>query len=453
MIDDLPELADPTRPSDSPDVGLAGPTRAIVHLDRIAANLRGIREKVGPDRGILMAVKADAYGHGAVEVSRYVEREKLADWFGVATVGEGVELRRAGITSPIFKLSPALPAEVAPALEARLTLAVASVAEADAVEAAAADLAAGAGNGGPGDGRHGCRQGDGRGNEGSRGDGDYRDGRRTHRDRGVGRVAIHVAIDSGMGRIGLAPGDVEGFAEHVRDRCPHLRVQGAFTHFAVSDSADPEVIAFTEGQLTVLRQGVAALSENLGYMVEIVHAANSGGVLGHPGSWGNLVRPGIMTYGYYPDPSTPRTIELRPALEWRAPVTFVKRVKAGETVSYGRTWTASEDTWVATLPVGYADGYRRLLSNTGRVLAAGREFVVAGRVCMDQTMIDLGPAGVGGPALQVGDEVVLLGESEQARYTADEMAADLDTIPYEVLTLIGRRVRREYRTSAPTTRT
>ena len=285
-----PDLADPARPTDSSDAATAGPTRAIVHLDRIAANLRGIRAKVGPDRGILMAVKADAYGHGAVEVSRYVEREKLADWFGVATVGEGVELRRGGITSPVFKLSPALPGEVEAALEARLTLAVASIAEADAVEAAVEAAAAKTLAGAP---------------------------------RGSRRVAVHAAIDSGMGRVGLAPAEAGRFAEHVRDHCPHLRVEGAFTHFAVSDSADPEAVAFTDRQLTAFRQGVAALSENLGYLVEIVHAANSGGVLGHPGSWGNLVRPGIMTYGYYPDPGTPRTIELRPALEWRAPVTFI----------------------------------------------------------------------------------------------------------------------------------
>lgn len=381
----------------------SGPTRALVYLDRIAANLRGIRERVGPGRGILMAVKADAYGHGAVEVSRYVEREKLADWFGVATVGEGIELRAAGIVSPIFKLSPALPAEVEAAVTHDITLAVASVAEAEAVEAAAASAA------------------------------------RT--------VNVHVAVDTGMGRIGLAPDDVESFGAHVAQNCPHVRVQGMFTHFAVSDVADDDSVAFTQGQISRLREAVGAISDRLGYFVEIVHAANSGGVLAHPDSWGNLVRPGIMAYGFYPDPSTPHTIELLPALEWRAPITFVKKVQKGWSVSYGRTWTAPRDSWIATLPVGYADGYRRLLSNTGRVLARGREYPVVGRVCMDQTMIDLGPAGaIGAPdsPLNVGEEVVLLGSDGEARYTADEMAAHLDTIPYEVLTLIGRRVRREY---------
>jgi alanine racemase len=170
------------------------------------------------------------------------------------------------------------------------------------------------------------------------------------------------------------------------------------------------------------------------------HLANSGGVLAHPDSWFDMVRPGVMIYGSYPDPACPRTVPLLPGLEWGTRVTFVKPVRAGETVGYGRTWTASQDTWIATVAVGYGDGYSRALSNRGRMLAAGRSAPVAGRVSMDQTMLDIGPE----PTVKVGDEVVLLGASGNEAITPAELAGLVGTIPYEITCMINRRVARAY---------
>lgn len=385
-------------PADATSIGdtAGGPSFAVVRLDRLAANLRAIRAAVGVDRDIMMPVKADAYGHGAVAVSRYVERHGLAEWLAVATIGEASELRAAGITLPIFKLSPCLAPEFISAFRLGVTVPVGSVQEARAAQEAATQL-------------------------------------------GI-RARVHLKIDSGMRRVGVDAAQVKEVATTIAEECPDLRVEGAYTHFAVSDTDTDEATSFTREQLRRFQVAVAEACEALGYLVECVHAANSGAVLAHPEAWGSLVRPGIMTYGYYPDPSTPRTIELAPVLEWRCPLTQVKRVSAGDTVSYGRTWTAESDTWVGTLPVGYADGYRRALSNRGTVLAGGAGHQVIGRVCMDQLMIDLGTQ----TRLQAGDEVVLLGADGEVRYDADDMAAVLDTIPYEVLTGIGRRVERRF---------
>ncbi len=209
------------------------------------------------------------------------------------------------------------------------------------------------------------------------------------------------------------------------------------SHLPVADV--PEGADFTADEIARFRELAATLEAEHGPLVK--HLANSGGVLAHPDSWLDLVRPGVMAYGSYPDAHTPRTVGLLPGLEWRAPVTFVKRVRAGESVGYGRTWTAPADTWLATVAIGYGDGYSRSLSSRGRMLANGRSYPIAGRVSMDQTMIDLGPE----PALAVGDEVVLIGRSGDEEITAAELAELQGTISYEVTCAIGARVAREHR--------
>ena len=209
------------------------------------------------------------------------------------------------------------------------------------------------------------------------------------------------------------------------------------SHLPISDS--PAGDEFTRVQIELFRATVEKVVAARG-PVPLVHLANSGGVLAHPDSWFDMVRPGIMIYGAYPDPEVPRTIPLLPGLEWRSRVTFVKQVSAGETVGYGRTWTAPRDTWIATVPIGYGDGYSRLLSNRGRMLVAGRSYPIAGRVCMDQTMIDLGQT----TDVAVGDDVVLLGRSGTDEITTSEIAALMGTIPYEVTCLITRRVARAF---------
>lgn len=367
-------------------------THAVIHLDNIRANLLAIRAAVGADRKLLIAVKANAYGHGAVAVARLAEAAGV-DWLGVATVPEGLQLREAGIRLPILKLSPAFPEEMAAAVGAGITLAVCDRANAEALQAVCAAL-----------------------------------GRDTD---------VHLVIDTGMARIGAQPGDAPELAVFLAERCPRLRIQGVFTHLPVSDAADP---AYTRAQVQRFRAAVAEVEGRLGRKLELVHCSNSGAVLGHPDAWLDMVRPGIMIYGFYPDAGTPRSIPLRPGLSFHTRVSFLKRIKAGTQVGYGLTWTAARDTWLATLPVGYADGFNRLFSNRGRVLIGGRSYPVVGRVCMDQCMVDLGDE----TTVRVGDPVVLIGRSGDQEITVDELAQALGTITYEVTCQINARVERVY---------
>jgi alanine racemase len=367
-------------------------THARIHLDNIRFNLEGIRQAVGPDRKILIAVKANGYGHGAVEVSRMAEAVGI-NWLGVATVPEGLQLRAAGIKLPILKLSPAFPEEMQAAVQDGLTLTVASRENADALEAV-------------------CRA----------------DELKTN---------IHLKIDTGMGRIGVTPEDAPTLAAYIEGNCPHLRLDGLFTHFPVSDEADP---TYTQGQIEHFKAVVEAVQLAIGRKVDIIHASNSGAVLGHEPAWFDMVRPGIMIYGFYPDAGTPRTIPLRPGLSFLTRISFLKKVKAGTSVGYGRTWIAPEDTWIATIPAGYADGFNRLFSNKGRVLINGKSYHIVGRVCMDQSMVNLGRD----TDAKVGDEVVLIGKSGSEEITCYEWAEKLGTITYEVTCQINSRVERIY---------
>ena len=365
------------------------PAVVTTRLDGIRANLEAIRERVG-DRKVLAAVKADAYGHGAVQVARMIQDTGAADWLGVANVAEGVELRAAGIRLPILKLSVARGDEVAEAVASDLAL---CVVDAESVNEAA--VAAGS--------------------------------------QGV-TVEVHLKVDTGMRRIGCPPGQAPELAKLI-DAAPGLRLGGLMSHLPISDS--PAGDEFTTAQIELFRVTVENVAAARG-PVALVHLANSGGVLAHPESWFTMVRPGIMIYGAYPDPEVPQTVPLQRGLEWRSRVTFLKQVAAGETVGYGRTWTAPHDTWIATVPIGYGDGYSRLLSNRGRMLIAGHSYPIAGRVCMDQTMIDLGQT----TDVAVGDEVVLVGRSGQEEITTTQIAELMGTIAYEVTCLITRRVAR-----------
>lgn len=372
-------------------------TVATTHLGNIRRNLAAVRARVTaerPDRLVLAAVKADAYGHGAREVARLIQATGAADWLGVATVPEAMELRAAGVTMPVLKLSPALsPDEVEAALRADVTLAVASAGDIDQVAAAVVAL-------------------------------------------GLDRPAdVHLKVDTGMRRIGCEPAAAPALCRLI-DAQPSLRLGGFFSHLPVSDTEAGR--AFTQRQIATFAAAAAAAEAARG-PIPLKHLANSGAVLQHPDAWFDLVRPGIMLYGNLPDATTAPTVPLLPGLTWRTAVSFLKPISAGETVGYGRTWTAPTDTWIATLPVGYGDGFSRLHSNNGRVLIGGRSYPIVGRVCMDQTMVDLGP---GEPAVAVGDEAVLLGRSGGEEITCAEVAERMRTITYEVTCLIGGRVTR-----------
>ncbi len=369
-------------------------THARIHLQNIRFNIEGIRQAIGPERKILIAVKANGYGHGAVEVSRMAERSGV-EWLGVATVPEGLQLRAAGIRLPILKLSHAFPEEMAAAVENALTLTVCDRATTDALESV-------------------CRA--------------------------AGRAAnVHIKIDTGMGRIGVAPDEAPALAEHIERACPHLRLEGLFTHLPVSDAGDP---AYTQAQIARFKAVVDAIHAAIGRRTALVHCSNSGAVLAHPQGWLDMVRPGIMIYGFRPDAETPATIPLKPGLSFLTRISFLKQVEAGTSIGYGRMWSAPERTWIATIPAGYADGFNRLFSNSGRVLIGGRSYPIVGRVCMDQSMVNLGPET---PA-RVGDEVVLIGKSGDEEITVYEWAEQLRTITYEVTCQINARVPRVYET-------
>ncbi len=363
-----------------------------IHLENIRFNIEGIRNIIGKQRKILLAIKANAYGHGAVEVAR-IAQEINVEYLGVATIPEGIELRSAGIYLPILKFSPTFPEEMEAALQNEITFTVCDQDNVQSLQSIA------------------------------------------QQTNTIARV--HLKIDTGMGRIGVQPEDALNLASFIVTSCPNLVLEGIYTHLPVSDAADP---VFTLAQIKRFKKIVDLIQDAIGFKVSLVHCANSGGILGHPESWFDMVRPGILVYGYYPDPETPRTIPLKPVLSFYTKVTFLKRVKQGTSIGYGRTWVAPNDTWIATISVGYADGFNRLFSNSGRVLIGGNSYPIVGRVCMDQSMVDLGAQ----TDICVGDDVTLIGKDGNLEITCDEWAEKLHTIPYEITCQINARVTRTY---------
>lgn len=368
-------------------------THVRIHLDHIRFNIEGVRQAVGQQRNILIAVKANAYGHGAVEVSRLAEQIGV-DWLGVATLPEAEQIREAGIRLPILKFSPAFEEEMRAALHNNLTLTVCEMENIMALQAVCAA------------------------------------------EKIKGRV--HLKVETGMGRIGVPIPEAPPLAAYIENQCPDLVLEGVFTHLPVSDVPEAD---FTQVQISRFKAVVEDIHNAVGRQVELVHCANSGAVLGHEPGWLDMVRPGIMIYGYYPDPRTPRSIPLKPGMSMYTRVSFIKQVTARTSIGYGRTWFAPRDTWIATIPVGYADGFNRLFSNRGRVLIKGQSYPVVGRVCMDQSMVDLGSE----TDVMVGDQVVLMGRSGSEEITCDEWAELLNTITYEVTCQINPRVTRVYK--------
>jgi alanine racemase len=332
-------------------------------------------------------VKADAYGHGAAQIAQ-AALGAGASHLAAAAVSEGAELRAAGIGAPILLLSQALPEEAPEIVRHGLTP---LVSDRDYVEVlAAAALAAGA------------------------------------------RCPVHLKIDTGMGRLGCSPDEAPGLAAHIASKSSLIHT-GTATHLAAADSALPDDRAFTGEQLRRFRGAVDAIRA-AGLDPGIIHAANSGGLLLHPGSWLDMVRPGILLYGYN---LSGTDFPAEPVMELVTRITLVKKVKRGESLSYGRTWVSPRDTCIATLPVGYGDGLPRLLSGRWQVLIRGRPYPLAGRICMDQCMADLGPE----TEIPRWEEVTIFGGPAPS---AAELAARLGTIPYEITCNINKRVPRVY---------
>jgi alanine racemase len=367
------------------------PTWAEIDLDALASNFRAVRARVGAGVAVMGVVKANAYGHGAVECARRLEAEG-AEWFGVATPEEGFALRGAGLTRPVLSFGGFWEGQAAACLAAGVVPVVYRLDMAEAFDAAA---------------------------------------------RAAGVVAdIHVKVDTGMGRLGVRFDEAAEFAERLR-AFGNLRVGGLMTHFAAAD--EPRRDCFTGEQLARFREGVAAFRAR-GHEPAFEHAANSAATFAHPEAWGNMVRPGGVLYGMWRDVLPPSVGEpgLRPVMSLRSRVTLLKRVHAGETLGYGCTYEAAREMLVATVPAGYADGYVRAMSNRGRVIVRGRFAPVVGRVSMDLTLVDVTDV----EGVRVGERVTLLGEDAGLLLPAEDIAQTAGTLSYEITCGVSARVPR-----------
>ena len=365
---------------------------AEIDLGAIRYNVANLRDLVAP-ACLCAVVKADGYGHGAVAVSR-VALDAGADWLGVAQVEEAVALRRAGLDAPLLLLSEPHPTQVDAAVATGAHLTVYSERLIDAIA-------------------------------------------RSGRARGERPIPVHVKVDTGMRRVGVEPEDALATAQAVAAR-RELRLAGVLTHFPVADEPDNPFTPKQGAQFRAVVEEIRAAGIDPG----LVHAANSAGAIAHPDARLDLVRCGIAIYGIPPAAALDGMVELRPAITLASEVSFVKRVPAGEGVSYGLRQRVEVDTVVATVPVGYEDGVFRSLPLAGQeVLIRGRRRPMVGVVTMDQLMVDCGPDA----DVDVGDRVVLLGRQGDERITPDEWAERLGTISYEVICAIGPRVERRYR--------
>jgi alanine racemase len=374
-----------------PTIALDAETRATtltVDLGALARNYAAIRAHVGGAK-VMPILKANAYGHGLVPVAQHLEKLG-APYFGLAYLEEGIRVRQEGVRTPILVLGGILGRQIPRFLEYDLTLTASSVDKLRAIEECAAALGK--------------------------------------------RAKVHLKIDTGMERIGVHWYSAEALLE-TSLRCPNVEVEGIYSHLANSDAADLDHARLQRERF----EEVLAFYERRSLPTPMRHLANSGAVLQMTEANYDMVRPGILLYGAYPSPDCPPTIQVEPALRWTSQVVYFKVVKAGNSVSYGSTWTAARPTRVVTVPVGYGDGYQRAMSGSAEVLVGGRRFPVVGRICMDQLMVDIGD----GTAYN-GDEVVLIGESGSEKLRIEDLAAWADTVPHEVLTSINTRVPRFY---------
>ena len=368
---------------------------AEIDLAAYRRNLAELRQMTAGGAGLMAVVKADGYGHGALRLAA-VATESGAGWLGVARLEEALELRQHGIDAPTLIFGYSSPDQLDLLLENQLTQTVFSLPMAEALSKRAAQI-----------------------------------GR---------RLPCHIKVDTGMGRLGVVNG--ENFPHRSLSEIqamaglPGLEVQGLFTHFATADGSDP---AFAEVQLRRFRDLAETLTAS-GLDIPLMHAANSAALLSLPESHFDLVRPGIATYGLQPSSEWRSEIELTPVLSWKTRIIQLKEVPAGFGVSYGITYETHQPTTLATVAVGYADGLDRHLSSRGEMLLGAHRVPIVGRVCMDLTVLDVGQV----PEAAVGDEVVILGSQGDQRITAEEMAATLGTINYEVVTSIAPRVPRVY---------
>jgi alanine racemase len=371
---------------------------AEIDMDALAHNMREIRRITSPNSEIAAVVKADAYGHGAIQVAELLLCNG-ASRLAVSMVDEAVELRRSGITAPILTLGQTDVRRIPEVIEAGLEQTVFSLEFARVLS----EQASAAGK----------------------------------------TVNIHIKIDTGMNRVGFLPSE-ESYEDILTiSRLPGIWVEGIFSHFAVADTPDDE---YTRRQFSTFMEALEIL-EKRGLSVPVRHICNSAGLLRFPEMHLDMVRAGLVIYGMIPPgcPSPYTDVDLRPAMSLKSSVVLVKSIEEGQTVSYGRRFTAGRESRVVTIPIGYADGYARRLSNRASALLHGQRVPVIGTVCMDMTMLDVTDLS---EAVQVGDEAVLFGKQKingkDFYLSVDEIADLLDTVNYEITCLVGKRVPRAY---------
>ena len=363
-------------------------TYARIDLDKINTNFQAIREKAGVP--VMAVVKADAYGHGAIPVARMLEKQ--CAFFGVSSMQEALELRRAGLQKPILILGHTPPELFADAISQRIRPAIFRYEDAQLLSQAAVQLGVDA--------------------------------------------PFHFALDTGMSRIGFQATEENADVCAKIAKLPGLVPEGLFSHFATADCAD---LSQAQKQAELFDRFDNLLRKR-GVNVAIRHLDNSAGIMNFPCHY-DMVRAGIVIYGLYPsDEVSPELLKLQPALSWHSRISHIKVLEAGRAISYGGTYVTEKPTTVATIPVGYADGYRRNLSSRFYVLIRGKKAPILGRICMDQMMVDVTDI----PDAKMGDEVVLVGQSGSEQIYVEEIAAAGDSFNYEFVCNISRRVPRLY---------
>lgn len=368
--------------------GVLRPTHLYVNLDYITENFHAIQKQVG-DATVMPILKANAYGHGLIEVARHLV-DQGARQFGVAFLEEAILLREAGIKIPILVLGGILENQIPLFIQNDLALTASSIEKLQQIDDTASKM-----------------------------------GKQAH---------VHLKIDTGMERIGVHYYSAEPLLE-ASLTCKHTSIDGIFSHFANADAAD---LSSAKMQLDRFLE-VLQFYEKRSLPTPTRHIANSGGILQLPESHLDMVRAGIVLYGVYPSHEVKKTFPVKPALSWKSRVVYFKVVKPGHPVSYGSTWESDHMVRVVTVPVGYGDGYFRSMSGKAEVIIRGKRYPVVGRICMDQSMVN-----IEWETAYVNDEVILIGSSGDETITCEDLAEWAGTIPYEILTNINTRVPRIY---------
>ena len=366
------------------------PTIAEIDLRGLAFNYRQIKRHIPKGVSILAVVKADAYGHGALPVSLKLEKMGV-EYLGVAIPEEGVELRKGGVKAPILIFGGIFKGDAEEIIRYGLTPVVFDIESLKHLSKAA--------------------------------------------EKRRKKARVHIKVDTGMGRLGVPFELFPAFLKDLR-KYPDIEIEGLLSHFSMTGGEE----VYTAYQWKKYQEGLA-MAREMGISSRYLHMASSATLTTFPSFSGNLVRPGIMLYGSYPSPAIEKLIELKPVLTLKTRIHFLKSVSTGSRISYGGTFVTRRESLIATLPVGYADGYSTRLSNQGEVLIRGKRAPIVGRVCMDLIMADV--TDIHG--VSKGDEAILIGRQGEERITADEIAKKIGSIPYEVLCLIGKRVPRVYR--------